>query len=87
MSLDLAAFSDEFIKIAEWHIRTGRKPISVEKLIENSEEALTPSEILEKKSWVKPTATAGAAIVGYEALRRANEDRKTGRIMRLQQGM
>lgn len=32
----------------------------------------------------KPLITAGAGIASWEALRRANDDRKTGRMMRIQ---
>jgi hypothetical protein len=34
----------------------------------------------------KTLGTAGAAVLGWEALRKANQDRKMGRAMRLQQG-
>lgn len=107
------AFMDEFAKIAEgYFLRSGRRPITVERLIEKDQG--TPSEAFEateetvdvseseKTSAANPGVMKGitevlgkhkrdlglaAASAGtYHVARKANEDRKLGRQIRLQGG-
>lgn len=77
-------------KVAEW-VRSGRRPISVETLLENSaaSEKTPSSEFapVEKTAVdAKMLATIGAGALGYHVLNKANRDRQLGRQMRLQQG-
>jgi len=89
------AFRDEISKIAgelHGHTRIGRKPIGIERMLEREVESeTTPSEvapagIAEKTSGAKTNVAliAGGAL-GYHTLRKANEDRKMGKMMRTQQ--
>ena len=93
-----AAFQDELQKIAgEMHgaTRIGRRPIGIERLLEREEESeTTPSEVApagsEKTSEVltpgrKAVALMAAGAGGYLVARKANEDRKLGKAVRLQQ--
>lgn len=90
-----SAFYDELEKISgemQGFTRSGRKPISVEKMLENEADAPTPSEafapqVTKTSSPVAPK-TVAALLAGagtYHVARRANEDRKLGRQVRLQQ--
>jgi hypothetical protein len=97
-----AAFKDELSKIAgemQGFTRIGRKPISIDRLLEREVESeLKPSEVApagigepvsEKTSAPNAKALGVAALGGaglYHVARRANEDRKLGRMMRKQQG-
>lgn len=78
------AFSDELEKIAESFERSGRRPISVDRLLEKEVEEPVQG-IQEKIASKKHLLSAAAGAVGFEALRRANEDRKLGRAIRKQQ--
>ena len=88
------AFSDELNKIAgemQGHVRSGRKPISIEKMLENEAELKGLPEDFPKlaakisKDSAKSLALLGAGGGGALALRRMNEDRKIGRMVRKQQ--
>jgi hypothetical protein len=92
------AFRDELSKIA--FLRTGRKPIGVDRLLEREAEsettpsnAFTESKVapetfkadIEKVSSLgKGLAIAGLGGLATLALQRANRDRAMGRQMRLQ---
>jgi hypothetical protein len=95
-----AAFEDELSKIAgelQGYTRSGRRPISVERMLEREgEEGSTPSSVFgEKTSSVPkellekiPLKTLGAMTAGagaYHVGTKANQDRRMGRAMRLQQ--
>lgn len=79
---------DELEKIAgemQGHTRIGRRPISVERLLER--ETPAPSSVLEKIAGTGSKlfgagTLAGAA--GYHYGRKANEDRKLGKMVRIQ---
>ena len=84
-----AAFRDELQKIAgelQGAVRSGRTPMHVETYLKKESDKDKASEIVKvsgNNKWViGGSAVAGAA--GYEALRRANKDRKLGRQVRLQ---
>jgi hypothetical protein len=96
------SFSDEFAKIAgemQGFTRIGRKPISIERMLENESEVTgLPDEITQqaivkaagamvKMAKHKALALVGAGAVGALSLRRMNEDRRLGRMMRKQQQM
>lgn len=88
------AFNDELEKISgslQGHLRSGRRPISAKRLIEKSGEHKKLSDIVKVSAPAsKATLVASGALGGmglYHLGRRANEDRKLGRQMRLQQGM
>ena len=51
----------------------------MQKIAEEKVAAINPKTM-------KTLGTAGAAVLGWEALRRANQDRRMGRAMRIQQG-
>jgi hypothetical protein len=96
------AFGDELQKISgemTGATRIGRKPISVEKMLEN-EATVTglPEEFVQQtmakaasaflkvsKVSGKTLAAVGAGAVGALTARQANEDRKLGRMVRKQQ--
>lgn len=84
-SITATSFFEEFTKIAESFERSGRRPITVDRLLEREvEDSMTPSVKLaapDRKHIM--SALAGAA--GFEVARRANEDRKLGRMVRKQQ--
>lgn len=98
-----AAFYDELEKISgelQGFTRSGRKPISVEKMLENESEYPSPSEAFgeEKEASAPPAAAAagvpakykalallGTGAGGYALASRAERDRRLGRQMRLQQ--
>lgn len=79
--------------------RIGRKPIGVERMIEREAESeVTPTDVVEKslpqpeekeKTSLSNTAKVlGTAALGagtYHVLRKANEDRRLGKQVRLQQ--
>ena len=91
-----AAFYNELEKISgemQGFTRLGRKPISVEKLLENEAEEQSPSEVFatEKTSALISGKTkllagmaAGAGL--YHVGTKAKQDYNTGRLMRIQQG-
>jgi hypothetical protein len=87
----LNSFSDEFAKIAgslQGYVRSGRRPISASKLLEK--EKKVKKAVITKLSGAKLTAlklgitAAGGASV-FELARRANEDRKLGKLVRQSQ--
>jgi hypothetical protein len=92
-------FQDELEKIAgelQGFTRSGRRPIGVDRLLENeSVSNKTPSEVfkadVEKLSAagtgkaMKTLGLMGAGAGTYHVARKANEDRKLGRQVRLQQ--
>lgn len=88
------AFSDELEKISgalHGKTRSGRRPIGAQKLMEKDSEHSKVSDIV-KVGGLPSLSTAqkfGLAAVGgagaYHFGRQANEDRKMGRQMRLQQ--
>lgn len=82
-----AAFEDELEKIAgslTGHVRSGRRPIGAQKLMEKDSEHTKVSDII-KVSGLAGAATLMAGGAGlYHWGRKANEDRKLGRQMRLQ---
>lgn len=94
------SFSDEFEKIAgemQGFTRIGRKPISIEKMLEN-EATVTglPDEFTQmaiekaasamvKMAKHRAAALVGAGAVGALTLQRMNADRKLGRMVRKQQ--
>ncbi len=90
------AFDDELSKIAgemQGFTRIGRKPIGVDRLLEKETESeVTPSEVAPAGTTVKTSgtksmlATMGAGAATYHVARKANEDRKVGKMMRQQQG-
>lgn len=91
-----ASLHDELAKIAgelQGFTRSGRRPISVPRLLEQegaSED--TPSEVFKTSAAaVSPTLkTVGTLAAGaglYHVARKMNQDRQLGRAMRLQQGM
>lgn len=87
----LNALGNELAKIAgslQGHVRSGRRPISVGKLLAKGGN--------EKVSDIVKTSAGKATLVGtglvggmglYHFGRKANEDRKLGRQMRIQQGV
>lgn len=96
------AFGDELRKIAgemTGATRIGRKPISVEKMLENEAEVTgLPEEFVQQsmkkaasafakiaKPSGKTLALLGAGGAGALTLRQMNEDRKVGRMVRKQQ--
>lgn len=96
-SIVKTACHDELVKISHF-IRSGRRPISVDRLLER--EAENPasldavigqtdesSEGEEKTANAvgKTLATMGAGALGYHMVRQANEDRKLGKQIRVQQ--
>lgn len=89
----LAAFDDELTKIAgslQGHVRSGRRPLTVKRLIEKSSEHRKLSDIVKTSASMGGKGTAlGAGVLGgmglYHVGRKANEDRKLGRQIRLQQ--
>lgn len=90
-----AAFYDELEKISgelQGFTRAGRKPISVERMLENESEQAGPSEVFGSEEKTASTAskyknlglmTLGAGV--YHVGRKAEEDRRLGRQVRLQQ--
>lgn len=84
-----SALEDELSKIAgslQGHVRSGRKPIGVEKLIDKENKLEKDAIITKLSGWRKGALTAAGGVALYETARRANEDRKLGKIVRLQQG-
>jgi hypothetical protein len=98
----LLAFQDELQKIAgemTGYTRSGRKPISIEKMLSNEGEVTgLPEEFTEMaeqaaKALVKMSMTPRAkhmALLGAGAAaaltgRQANEDRRVGKLVRRQQ--
>lgn len=92
-----AAFHDELEKISgemQGFTRIGRKPISIEKMLEKEEGQPSPSESFASPDVTKTSGTKtvlgltglAAGAGGYHVIRKANEDRKMGQMMRLQQG-
>lgn len=92
-----AAFLDELEKISgelQGFTRSGRKPIGIEKMLENETEQELPSEVFQKSSSPIDTIPAkyktlgllGAGAGIYHVGRKAEQDRRLGRAMRLQQG-
>jgi len=86
--VSLNALDNELFKIAgslRCHVRSGRRPISVGKLIEKGGEKV--SDII--KTSAGRAALLGTGLVGgmglYHFGRKVNDDRKIGRQMRLQQ--
>jgi hypothetical protein len=69
------------------YTRIGRKPISIDKMLENEEGVTSPTEELLKAAAISGKAMALLAAGGAGALtvRQANEDRKIGRMVRKQQ--
>lgn len=95
--ISMAAFVDEIEKLAthtKQKLRTGSMPIRVHKLVEQdtydrSTTKTATGEVatgLLKSKMTKPLVTGALTIGAWEALRRANQDRKLGRQMRVQQG-
>lgn len=90
-----AAMYSELQKISgemQGFTRMGRKPISVEKMLENEEDSPTPSEAfaIEKTSGEGMGAAKAVGALGlgaglYHLATKANEDRKRGLSFRLQQ--
>lgn len=94
------AFVDEVTKLAAEHtrqkIRAGSTPIRVHNLADKEVYDKRVTKVAgfftqaapqaAKSKLVKPLVTGALAIGAYEGLRRANEDRKMGRQIRLQQG-
>lgn len=90
--------SEALYKAAEHFLRSGRRPISADRLLEKeTEEQVTPSQVFEpapkeeeKVSMdlgkAKTLATMGSGAALYHVVNKANEDRKLGRAVRLQQG-
>ena len=89
-----AAFYDELEKISgelQGFTRSGRKPIGVEKLIET--EGPLPSEVFQKNSSAIDQIPAKYKTLGllaggaglYHVGRQAEQDRRMGRAVRLQQ--
>jgi hypothetical protein len=94
---NMTAFVDEIQKLAAEHTtqrcRTGSTPIRVHNLAEKDVYDKRTTKVaalggaaasVAKPGLAKPLLTGALAIGAYEALRRANEDRKRGRMMRLQ---
>lgn len=94
-----SAMRDELSKIA--YTRIGRKPISIDRLLEREDESeerpssVAPAGIgepvvdVEKTSAPSPKTLGVAALTGaglYHVARQANEDRKVGKMMRRQRG-
>lgn len=88
-----AAFQDELEKIAgelQGFTRIGRRPISVDRLLEREVRDDSGLDDVVKESAVSPEAVKAFGMMAlgagaYHGLRRANEDRKIGRQMRQQQ--
>lgn len=90
-----AAMRDELEKIAAGMARIGRRPISAHKLLEKGSSMI---KLAPKKAKVaskadaakeglgllKPTSLLLAGAAGGHMIRKANEDRKLGRQIRLQ---
>lgn len=83
------SFEDELNKIAG-ELRTGRRPIGVERLLERDREDSDEFSIGDGvKLSAVPWKALGAAAAGagtYHVVNKVNNDRKMGRAMRLQQG-
>lgn len=87
------AFKDELEKVAgelQGFTRSGRKPIGVEKLLERENESeVKPSDVVKTSTAKADALKAGGLLAlgagGYHVGRKANEDRKLGRQIRLQQ--
>jgi len=96
--LNFLSFSDEFQKIAEGFVRSGRRPIGADRLLEKeTEEQISPSQAFDPSpkgevklsmspGSAKTLATMGAGAGVYHVANKANEDRKLGKAVRLQQG-
>jgi len=97
------AMQDELEKISgelQGFTRSGRKPISVDRILEREEETVSPSEVLgltesappvKEKLSMKPETAKTLGLIaagagGAHVLRKANDDRKLGRAMRVQNG-
>ena len=90
------SFFEEFTKIAESFERSGRRPISVDRLLERESEdweektsampPKMPPPMPPKTASAKRDLTAAiAGAAAFELARRANQDRKMGRMVRRQQ--
>ena len=79
--------SSVMAKIAESFERSGRRPISVDRLLERESEgaADAPASVMDKIANKKHLLSAAIGAGGFELARRANEDRKLGRAIRKQQ--
>jgi hypothetical protein len=89
--ISISSFSDEFCKIAEGLARIGRRPISVDRLLEReaAEDLPMASDVSAEKTagpTAKTVATLAAGAGIYHVGRKANEDRKLGKMVRQQQG-
>jgi hypothetical protein len=95
--MDFMSFSDELQKIAG-HIRSGRRPISALRLLKKESEigkraVMTKVGFLGMGGHAHPPSSSGkkflagvaVGVGGFHAARKANEDRKIGRQVRLQQ--
>jgi hypothetical protein len=87
----IQAFRDEVTKIAgemQGYTRIGRKPISIEKMLDN-ESAITglPDDFvkLSMKGAAKAVGLMGIGAMGGLAGRQAYKDHRTGRMVRKQQ--
>lgn len=83
------AFQDEFEKIAgelQGHHRSGKRPLSATTLLRNEKGIKKVSDIIKLSS--PPHIFAAGAVTGAAGLhmiRKANEDRRLGKQVRLQQ--
>lgn len=69
----MASFCNEFQKIAgelQGHVRIGRKPISIDRMLEREGELQSASDViadLTKAAGLSPTATKNVALMGLGA--------------------
>jgi len=93
MDVVQAAFEDELQKIA--YVRAGRKPISIERLLERETEVESPSVELDLiqeepktaavgKFPVKETALIGAGALGYHQARKVKRRYQLGKQVEMQ---